>query len=195
MNRSEMVKTRTEELSKLSDRELVCAIVEYFKQNATMPGEKNIKDTAAMLFAEMEEKQDFALLKEFRKELIEEFASLCVKQIKLRKVKIPNKTKKNEQDMSPENLSMVLKDSQYRESTNSIKDIYEMDAIISGADNIVVESTDGRIILAGMPEKFHKNHPDTYDKKASVLATDHSNGKLANMSYMLLIDLAPQVAV
>ena len=60
-----------------------------------MPGEKAIKDYALSLKGEFDVDAITGLLSEVRNDLIEQFASLCVKEMKMKNVQVVNDTKKN----------------------------------------------------------------------------------------------------
>ena len=105
MNRKEMVQARVEKLQKLSDADLVQTIVRYFEKNHTMPGEKAIKDYALSLKGEFDVDAITGLLSEVRNDLIEQFASLCVKEMKMKNVQVVNDTKKNRIQMAQRSLT------------------------------------------------------------------------------------------
>lgn len=197
MNRTEMVKERTNELHRMSDKKLVCTILSYFEKNATMPGEKAIKDNAASLMAMFEQNPEYELLTSFRNELIEEFASLCVKEVKLKNVQAMNETKKNADEDKPKasDLPMVLTDAK-PVPVNTMKNIYSMNAVISETDGLVHVMLDYKtdFCLGTLPRGFKKNHRTIAGMNAVVVAADHSNGKFRNMSYSLLIDLGQDLA-
>lgn len=202
MNRAEMVKIRTEELSRLSDTQLVDTIAEYFRQNMTMPGEKALKDLAAG-FAEELEKMGTGILSEVRRDMIEEFASICVKEVRLKKVKVVNKTKQNKdaKEIHASDLPMVLSDEKsiWGQNTKTIKYqvrflynmvLYNMIGTIpETGDRVRIPWVGDDITLAFIPEGFRKNHKTLAGMQGTVIATDYSNGNFANMSYSLLIDL------
>lgn len=194
MNRTELVKTKAEEFSRLSDRELVRVIVSYFNHNRTMPGEKEIKDNANDLLKAIDMKHGTRITAEYRRELIERFSSLCVKEVKLKAVQAKNETKKNEGVNMPKagDLPMELKDSEFI-PVNTMKDTYEMPAMIFGAlDDAVCVNGDtlaGKV-FGSLPKGFRKNHDMLSGLEGTVIATDYSNGKFKNMSYSLLIDLS-----
>ena len=199
MNRKEMVKTRTEELTKLSDMQLVDSIVKYFEQNATMPGEKTIKDYALSLKGEFDGNAINGLLSQVRNDLIEEFASLCVKEVKLKNVTAANETKKNEGSatLRASDLPMVLTDTKPI-PVNTMKNVFTLPASIcegNTGNTVCFMNADNKLqTFAALPAGFGKNHPTTADMDCIVIATDYSNGKFANMSYSMLIDLGQRLA-
>ena len=196
MGRIEMVNARTEALSKLTDMQLIDTIVKYFEKNATMPGEKALKDFAVNLKNEFDGSAITSMFSEIRKNLIEQFASLCIKEVKLTNVMAANDTKKRKEQngtfpMASE-LPMVLKDTTPIQ-VNAMKNVYEMPAVVM-LDSIVsipdisTENEEPQA-FATLPAGFTKNHPSLNNMKAAIIATDYSNGKFANMSYSMLIDL------
>lgn len=204
MNRTEMVNARADKLSKLSDKGLIYAILEYFRENATMPGEKAIKDHAAGLADMLEGNPGYGLTDSARKELIEEFSSLCVKEVKLKNVQVANETKKKLDYFHDQieagimrkvsDLPMVLKDTSPI-PVNAMKNIYEMpgDIFDSGHTVRIKEENGSDFVLASIPEGFVKNHRTLYGMDGTVIVTDYSNGKFANMSYTLLVDLGQTI--
>lgn len=187
-----MVKTRTEALSELTDIQLVDTIISYFKQNATMPGEKSLKDYALSLKSELDGNVITGLLAQVRNDMIEEFASLCVKEVKLVNVQAENDTKKNKDTdgRKASELPLVLADAKPI-PVNTIKNIYNMNAEISSESMVCIGTAeDGeRSVLASLPNGFKKNHPALAGMNGTVIASDYSNGNFANMSYRMLIDL------
>lgn len=187
MGRTEMVTARTEALNALTDKELVETIVAYFAGNNTMPGEKDLKDRASILLAEMEEGQIIGFMNEIRKDLIEEFASILVKETKIKDNVVLNENKKNKdaEGLKASDLPMLLKDAMPI-PTNTMKNIYELPVTIDADGNVCTENGDK---MGVVPEGFQKNHKNVYGMTGTVIATDYSNGKFANMSYSLVIDL------
>lgn len=204
MSRIELVNERVKELNAMTDMELAEAIVKYFKENATMPGERLIKEWAGSITGEFTERVITGLLSDVRKEIIEEFASLCVKETRLKNVRVLNDTKKTRDAVGrrAHDLPMVLKD--VRPKGGVVTNVYEMPVLIqTAADLDTLETTNTvafrdennhMLILADLPEGFKKNHKEIANMQATVVVTDHSNGKFANMSYRLLIDLGQTAA-
>lgn len=193
MTRKEMVDALTAKLEKLNDAQLVDAIVRYFEENRTLPGEKALKDQALALKAELDGNAITGLLSHVRADLVEEFASRCVKEVKLRNVHVLNETKKNRDadGLKASDLPMVLADTQPTKM-NAMKNIYGMDAVIPAAGGTVCvgNAPAVRVELADLPAGFVKNHTMLPGMSATVVATDYSNGKFANMSYLMLVDLS-----
>lgn len=190
MNRAEMVKARAAELGKLDDFQLVDAVIAYFKNNRTLPGQKALKDFALGLKAEFNGTAMTGLLSQVRKDLIEEFASLLVQEVKLVNVRVLNENKPNRDKpgRKASDLSMVLTDVQ-PVPVNAVKNSYQMTAYITGRGVYDENGQDTGDVFALLPGGFVKNHPGMDGFEGTVIASDHSNGKFANMSYRLLIDL------
>lgn len=197
MNRKEMVQVRVEKLQKLSDADLVQTIVRYFEKNHTMPGEKAIKDYALSLKGEFDVDAITGLLSEVRNDLIEQFASLCVKEMKVKNVQVVNDTKKNKDTDGTKvtDLPMVLKDIvPVLNPANTVKNVYELPAMIVFRDSAVYAEKDGVALnLGSIPKGFKKNHGTSQLMQGTVIVTDHSNGKFANMSYRMLVDLGQAI--
>lgn len=197
MTRKEMVTKRAEKLSQLSDMQLIDTIVKYFEQNATMPGEKALKDYATSLKNEFDGNAITGLLSEVRKDLIEQFASLCVKEVRI-KPTVANDTKKNKEakKLLASDLPMELTDIiPVPVPVNTTKNVYVMAASISGENGIqLITESIPSYELGSFPAGFIKNHKTLEGMKGVVIATDYSNGKFANMSYKMLIDLGQSIA-
>lgn len=190
MNRNEMVAARKEVLNTLSDEKLVKQIVLYFENNRTMPGEKDLKDRAGILLKELEEGTISGVTSEIRKDLVEEFASVLVKETKL--IYNPYSTRKFDRK-DPSELPMTLTDSMPI-GNNTMKDTYELPVTISIQTNQDKSSFAEAVTEAGqdmgmIPEGFQKNHSTIAAMGGTIIATDFSNGNLRNMSYKLVIDL------
>lgn len=187
MGRTEMVTARTEALNALTDTELAGAIVAYFAGNSTMPGEKDLKDRASILSAELEEGKITGFTSEVRRDMIEEFTGVLVKETKIKDNVVLNENKKNKDadGLKASDLPMVLKDAMPI-PTNTMKNIYELPVSIDTEGNVL---TEGGEKLGMIPAGFQKNHKGVYGMTGTVIATDYSNGKFANMSYSLIIDL------
>ncbi len=201
MNRTEMVKARAKKLSEMSDVNLVDAIVKYFEENAAMPGEKALKDFAISLKTELDAHIGVGLLSQTRMDLIEEFSSLCVKEVKLKNVRAVNETKKNADldAVKAGDLPMVLADAKLI-PVNTMKNVYEMNGMINGDEDghrfvNICDAKDGSFEFAALPGGFQKNHALQHGMDVTVIASDYSNGKFANMSYTMLIDLGQKIAV
>ncbi len=190
MGRTEMVNARTEQLKKLNDIELVNMIVGYFKENATLPGEKSLKEYALGLKGEFDGSVITGLMAQVRDELIETFASLLVKEVRLKNVNALNENKKNKdaEGLKASDLPMVLTDVTPI-PVNTIKNSYEMNAFISSDADVCMMDGSEPTEFAQLPKGFKKNHRGILGMQGTVVASDYSNGKFANMGYKLLIDL------
>lgn len=200
MGRTEIVTARVDVLNKLSDKDLTGTIVAYFAENNTMPGEKDLKDRASTLSAELTEGTITGVTSEVRKDLIEEFASILVKETKIRDNVVLNETKKNKdaEGLKASDLPMILKDATPI-PTNTMKNTYELPVIIDGEGGVFtagkcLEGTEVGNKIGTLPAGFQKNHPGACGMTGTIIATDYSNGKFANMSYSLIIDLGQKAA-
>lgn len=189
MKRMEMVKARTEQLKGLSDLGLINAVIAYFENNATLPGQKALKDFALDLKKEFDGNVITGILSQVRDDIIEQFASLLVCEVKIKNVAAMNENRPNrdKEGTKASDLPMVLTDVQ-PVPVNVIKNSYEMPVRVMGGS---VYSEDGMfpLELGSLPKGFVKNHRAMDGLAACVIVTDHSNGKFANMSYRMLIDL------
>lgn len=201
---NDMRAERAKQLSKLSDYDLLKTISAYFKRNHTMPGEKQLKDTANQMLAEFDEDTQAVttLMEPVRAELIRSFADACVKAAPLKYVGVRNDTKRNRKDETAKlplasDLPMTLCDAvpvQVKDNT-VMKNVYEM----PGSLNLIetsVYATDKehnllKFYLGKITRGVYKNHYSETPIDCTVVATDHSNGKFANMSYTMLVDLCP----
>lgn len=200
MNRAEMVTARAGKLSKLDDKELVQAILTYFKQNRTLGGEKALKEKAKALMEELELNDVGYLDDSTREELIRAFSSVCVKEVRLKNVEAKNETEQNMEtaELKAGDLPMVLRGTEHI-SVNTMKDTYELPVLVTGFSGgrptiTFCEADPFQRFLAYVPEGFRKNHWMLYRMDATVIATDYSNGKLRNMSYRMVVDLAQDIA-
>ena len=191
MKKLNVLKTRREALENMTPQELVNFTRNYFKVNKVMPGEKKVRNLAEGINAELSESTDLEVLEEYRLDLAEKIGKVVVKEVKLRHVALVNETKKNKdvEGIRPSELPLVLVDTVPTKVLNTVKNVYELDVTIS--DGMVMA---GDTILGELPKNFRSNYPKTHNMQGVVIATDHSNGKFANMSYSLVIDLGQNLA-
>lgn len=191
MNRLKVLETRKEALENMTPQELVNFTRNYFKVNKTMPGEKKVRTLAEGIHAELSESTDLKVLEEYRLDLAKKIGNVVVKEVKLRHVALVNETKKNKDvnSVRPSELPLTLVDTVPAKVLNTMKNVYELDVTIS--DGMVMA---GDVFLGELPKNFRSNYPKTHNMQGVVIATDHSNGKFANMSYSLVIDLGQNLA-
>lgn len=194
MGRTEIVEARKETLEKLSDKELAAAVVAYFGENKTMPGEKDLKDRATILSTELNEGKISGVTSEVRKDLIEEFTTVLVKETKITENVVLNENKKNKdaEGVKAGDLPMILRASEPIPN-NTMKNTYELPVTIGEDGSITENATANETKLGTLPKGFMKNHPNVCGMSGTVIATDYSNGKFANMSYSVVIDLGQRV--
>ena len=202
MDRSEMVKARIAELEKLDDFQLVDTVLEYFKQNATLPGQKRLKTFAQDLKAEFDGKAIQGMLPQMRKELIKDFASILVREVHLKNVRAMNANKPNRDKAGCKMKDLTDTGAMAPAGSESIpingtKDSYTMPVHIKdgsvypslGRGLFKDEALASGAAFAQLPGGFLTNHKALDGMEATVVAGDYSGGKFANMSYRLLIDL------
>lgn len=190
MGRTEIVNARAKELNELTDMDLAKEIVSYFQENSTMPGEKDIKTRATMLWDELSQEEIHGVTSEVRKDLVEEFASLLVKEVKVKGILSLNENKVNKgtEGMKASDLPMVLTDV----DPVARKETYEMPVLIDNGYNVCTE--DGRVV-GMLPNGFKKNHAHVKGMSGTAVVTDYSNSNLANLSCRLIIDLGQPVVM
>ena len=198
--RNDMIEKRIKMLSGLTDLELAKTIAAYFENNRTMPGEKWIKDTANQMLAGFTEDAVTTLLEPARATLIEDFAAVCVRSMPIKYVEVANDTKKNKESRlrKASELPMTLCESVPVPLKNNtvMKNIYEIPASLNVMEkSVYVKDTENNNLLVfylgRITKGFYKNHFIKQPVDCTVIATDHSNGNFANMSYHMLVDLCP----
>lgn len=205
MGRLEMVENRKAELEKLSDVELVNAIARYFENNHTMPGEKDLKDTALMLLSEFTDGSMTGLISQLRDTLIETFASVCVKTTKLKHPQAADSTKKNrEAGLKLVDDLIMVRTGTYNRTVKGAdgkdrvvtRDVYEMPGSVDFPAGLVYvkdrDSNDAILTahIGSILKGFRKNHYDADHLVDCVIeATDYSEGKMANMGWQMHVDL------
>lgn len=208
VKRQELVDNRKAQLEKLTDLELLQTVVGYFRNNHTMPGEKALKDCAEGLLAEFDGEAVTGLLSQLRGDLIEQFASVCVKTTKLRLVQAADDTKANRKAgvKLVSGLQMVLADS-YVETVRTAdgttraanRDVYVLPGTICFPDGLVYvrdkDAEDAMLTfnMGSIMEGFRKNHYSENPVNCVIEGTDYSEGKLANMGWQMHVDLAAAV--
>ena len=190
MTRNEYVENRKAALSTLSTENLAITIGEYFDQHATMPGEKDLKAAAEKIVANIAENADFDIDADTKAAMIDRFANIAVREMKVEKLQVQNVTKANKDDFSvlkATDLGLTETDAIPAEGKTPAKKVYEVAAQIKDGDVYV-----GEYAIGSLGSGFVKNNPGV-KCDATVVATDYSNGKMTNMSYTVIADIAAPV--
>lgn len=187
MTRAEYVEERRKQLSGMSTEDLAVAIGEYFDGHATMPGEKDLKDAAEKIVANIAENADFDIDKEAKEGMIAKFADIVVREMKVEGLQVKNVNKANKDDfavLKPTDLGLVETASIPAEGKTPAKKVYEAEARIENGKVMV-----GQYEVGNLGKGFAKNNPNV-SCGATLIATDYSGGKYANMSYVVVADIA-----
>lgn len=187
MNKKEYIANRKETLAQKSTADLAITIGEYFDGHATMPGEKDLKEAAEKIVANVAEKPDFDIDAATKEAMIDRFAQIVVREMKVENLQVKNVTKDNKDDFSvlkPTDLGLAETESVPAEGKKPAQKIYSADARIKDGKVLV-----GEYEIGSLSAGFVKNNPGV-DVPATVVATDYSNGKYTNMSYTVVADIA-----
>ena len=187
MQKAEYVATRKTALMGLSTEDLAIKIGEYFDAHKTMPGEKDLKAAAEKIVANIAENPDFDLPASDKEAIIDRFAQIVVCEKKVEQLQVQNVNKDNKDDFSvlkPTDLSLVETASIPAEDKKPAKKIFEAAARIRDGKVFV-----GEYEIGSLGKGFSQNNPGV-DVEATLIATDYSNGKYANMSYSVVADIA-----
>lgn len=187
MTRTEMIDVRRGALRGLSTEELAIKIGEYFDTHATLPGQKDLKNAAEKLIAGIAEDADFDIAPDAKEQMITAFAEIVVREMKVEKIQVKNVTKENKDDFSVLKAdALPLGEAQDVPAEDKIpaKKVYTVDARIENGIVLV-----GDYQIGSLPDGFVKNNPGV-NCGATLIATDYSNGKFANMGYVVVADIA-----
>ena len=187
MKRTEYIANRRAALMGMSTEDLAVTIGEYFDSHATMPGEKDLKEAAEKIVANIAENPSFEIPAETKESMIAKFADIVVREMKIEGLQVKNVTKENKDDfavLKPTDLSLVEIESVPTEGKTPGKKVYAADARIKDGKVLV-----GDYEIGSLGKGFLKNNPGV-DCAATVIATDWSNGKYSNMSYSVIADIA-----
>ncbi len=187
MNRTEYINNRRTALMAMSTEDLAITIGEYFDNHATMPGEKDLKVAAEKIVANIAENPEFTIPAETKESMAAKFADIVVREMKLEDLQVKNVTKDNKEDFSvlkPTDLGLTEIESIPAEDKKPGRKVYSADARIKDGKVLV-----GDYEIGSLSKGFLKNNPGV-DCAATVIATDWSNGKYANMSYSVIADIA-----
>lgn len=187
MTRAEMIKARVAALSTLSTEDLALKIGEYFDTHATMPGQKDLKDAAEKLVANIAEDAAFDIDPNAKAQMVNAFAEIVVREMKVEKLQVVNVTKENKDDFSvlkPTDLPLGEATDVPAEDKIPAKKVYTVAARIEDGKVIVGENE-----IGSLAPGFLKNNPGV-SCEATLIATDYSNGKFANMGYTVVADIA-----
>lgn len=187
MQKTEYIANRKAALMELSTEDLAITIGEYFDSHATMPGEKDLKKAAEKIVANIAENPEFEIGEEAKEQMIDSFAKIVVREMKVEKIQVKNITKENKDDFSvlkPTDLGLTETGSEEASEKKPAKKFYAADARIEDGKVKV-----GEYEIGSLSDGFVKNNPGV-SVPATVLATDYSNGKFSNMSYTVVADIA-----
>lgn len=187
MTRADMINVRRAALMGLTTEQLAITIGEYFDTHATMPGQKDLKDAAEKLVASIAEDAAFDIDPNAKAQMIDAFAEIVVREMKVEKLQVANVTKENKDDFSvlkPTDLELGEGEEIPAQDKIPAKRVYTVGARIE----------DGRVIvgnneIGSLAPGFIKNNPGV-SCDATLIATDYSNGKFANMGYVVVADIA-----
>lgn len=187
MKRTEYIATRKENLSALSTEDLAIKIGEYFDTHATMPGQKDMKAAAEKIVANIAENPEFDIDADTKAAMIDQFAGIVVREMKVEKLQVQNVTKANKDDfaaLKATDIGLIETGSEEANGKKPAKKFYEAEARIENGKVLV-----GEYEIGALSEGFVKNNPNV-NVPATVIATDYSNGKMSNMSYTVVADIA-----
>ena len=181
--KQELVEKRRNLLLEKSTEDLAIAVSDYFNAHACLPGQKALKTAAENTLRALREDPEFELIPAAKAYLAESLAKTAVREVKVGNLKVQNVTKANRDDyavLKPTNLNLREAGS---ETGKPPRFFFEADASIE----------DRRVLADGceiglLPEGFAKNNPNL-SAPALLILTDYSLGKLANVSYHVIIDL------
>lgn len=181
--KQELIEKRRNLLLEKSTEDLAIAVSDYFNAHACLPGQKALKDAAENTLRRLREDPEFELIPAAKAYLAESLAKTAVREVKVGSLKVQNVTKVNKDDYSilkPTNLNLREAGS---EAGKPPRFFFEADASIEGR-RVLADSCE----IGLLPEGFAKNNPNL-SAPALLILTDYSLGKLANVSYHVIIDL------
>lgn len=181
------IEDRKAALSAMSTEDLAITIGEYFDGHRTMPGQKDLKDAAEKILANIAENPDFDVDADTKTGMINSFTQMVVRDMKVEKLLVKNVTKANRDDaavLKASDLGLVETGSEPAVDKQPAKKFYEAAARIENGKVIV-----DKYEIGSLGEGFVQNNPGVVCP-ATVLAVDYSNGKFANVSYTVIADIA-----
>ena len=181
--KQELIEKRRNLLLEKSTEDLAIAVSDYFNAHACLPGQKALKDAVENTLRRLREDPEFELIPAAKAYLAESLAKTAVREVKVGSLKVRNVTKVNKDDyavLKPTNLNLREAGS---EAGKPPRFFFEADAFIAGR-RVLANGYD----VGLLPEGFAKNNPNL-SAPALLILTDYSLGKLANVSYHVIIDL------
>lgn len=181
--KQELIEKRRNLLLEKSTEDLAIAVSDYFNAHACLPGQKALKDAAENTLRRLREDPEFELIPAAKAYLAESLAKTAVREVKVGSLKVRNVTKANRDDyavLKPTNLNLREAGS---EAGKPPRFFFEADASIEGR-RVLADGCE----IGLLPEGFAKNNPNL-SAPALLILTDYSLGKLANVSYQVIIDL------
>lgn len=185
--RTVYIEARKTALAGKTTEQLALAIGEYFDTHATLPGQKDLKDAAEKIVANIAENPEFEIPTETKDQMIQTFAEISVREMKVEKLQVANVTKANADDfavLKASDLGLVETGSEEAVDKQPAKKFYEAEARIENGKVLV-----GQYEVGSLPAGFVKNNPGV-NVSATLLATDYSGGQMKNMSYTVVADIA-----
>lgn len=187
MKRTEYIDARRNALAAMSTEDLAITICEYFNSHATMPGQKDLKNAAEKIVANVAENPDFEIDAETKESMVTTFSEIAVREIKIKGLQVQNITKKNAEDFSvlkPTDLNLELIETIPAQDKKPGMTVYETSARIENGKVLV-----GEYEVGNLGDGFVTNNPNV-SCDATLVATDYSNGKFSNVSYAVIADIA-----
>lgn len=187
MQRTEYIATRKEALANLSTEDIAIKIGEYFDTHATMPGQKDLKKAAEQIIAGIAENPEFDIDADTKAGMIDRFADIVVREVKVEKLQVKNVTKANKDDyavLKATDIGLTETGSEPAADKQPAKKYYEAEARIEDGRVIV-----GEYEIGSLGAGFVKNNPGV-SVPATLRAVDYSNGKMSNVSYTVVADIA-----
>lgn len=188
-----IVETRRKEYSKtmreMPTLELCEMIRAHFESNATMPGEKKMKDTVN----EMLDKEPFGMTitMEEKEALADKFAKARIRETPLKPNTMKLKFEQLNTVMEQNNCDHVAEIPGAGNSTIYVNKIdAQLKKSVNGSVLVTGKGSDSmNIIIGELPNSFVKNNPmNIKECRAEVQITDYSNGKLKNVSMKVVVD-------
>lgn len=184
--RDNMIRFRRSELENLPDKVFLGKVNGYFERNATMGGEKVLKDLAMSYAKRMEtdgevyrdDANPFGIdhaefMNDLRDDMKDMFAKVSIKQAKVVET----------DPMTAVNSSVFRSDIAGDGRTHAAMiTVNNGGMFIPGTDAPFGDIADG----------FVKNHPNMDGMDAEFVMVDNSNGKFKNMTCRMLIDLSQE---
>ena len=173
---------QVESLGQLDSSDLTNMIVAHFESHPTLPGEKDLKDTAGKFARDAEWNSVHSINAEVQADMVRQFADTRIRETKMNSIG---------REFDPADLNLEHMSQNGTVSMSKVN--VELQKQTAGDETtvyVLADRADGTHMTIGkLPDKFLTNNPMNVEScKAELQVMDYSNGKMKNVSMRVVAD-------